>query len=99
MIIMKTSISVVGELQCQLGEGLHWDAARNCLWGVDIQGCKVWRWALDAPDVRVWTVPQRVGWVLPIQNNSAQVLLGLQGGGGVCRCQHAGATALVATAV
>jgi xylono-1,5-lactonase len=77
---MNTSLSVVGGLQCQLGEGLHWDAARNCLWGVDIHGCKVWRWTLDAPDIQAWAVPQRVGWVLPIQGNSTQVLLGLQEG-------------------
>lgn len=77
---MNTSLAVVGGLQCQLGEGLHWDASRNCLWGVDIQGCKVWRWAMDAPDIQEWMVPQRVGWVLPIQGNSTQVLLGLQQG-------------------
>ncbi len=79
-MIMTIQITPLGEQQCQLGEGLHWDAVRHCLWGVDIHGCKVWRWSMDAPEMEEWRVPQRVGWVLPIRGNSKQVLLGLQEG-------------------
>jgi D-xylonolactonase len=65
---------------CDLGEGLHWDALRQCLWGVDVHGCTVWRWVPDEPLAHRWHVGQRVGWVLPVQGDPAQVLLGLQGG-------------------
>lgn len=77
---MAVSVKPVADVCCQLGEGLHWDAERQCLWGVDIQGCKVWCWTPDAPQAQQWSVPQRVGWVLPVQGNANQVLLGLQGG-------------------
>ena len=73
-------VNVVGNLQCQLGEGLHWDMSRQSLWGVDIHGCRVWRWKLDAPKLDEWNVGQRVGWVIPLQGHSDQVLLGLQQG-------------------
>ncbi len=77
---MAVSVKPVADVCCQLGEGLHWDAVRQCLWGVDIHGCKVWRWVPDAPQAQQWSLPQRVGWVLPVQGNANQVLLGLQGG-------------------
>ena len=73
-------VKVVGNLQCQLGEGLYWDMSRQSLWGVDIQGCRVWRWKLDDPKVDLWNVGQRVGWVIPLQGHPDQVLLGLQQG-------------------
>lgn len=66
-------------LRAQLGEGLHWDARRQRLWMVDIHGCKVMRWALDAEHVDTWSLPQRVGWVLPEPDRDS-VLLGLQEG-------------------
>ena len=82
---MAVDVATVGDIRCQLGEGLHWDAARQCLWGVDIQGCKVWRWIPNEPNALQWTMPQRVGWVLPIAGAADQVLLGLQGGvAGAC---------------
>lgn len=77
---MAVSVNPVADVRCQLGEGLHWDAVRQCLWGVDIHDCKVWCWAPDAPQAQQWAVPQRVGWVLPVQGNANQVLLGLQRG-------------------
>jgi D-xylonolactonase len=67
-------------LAWQLGEGLHWDAERQCLWGVDIHGCQVWRWAGDVAAAQAWRLPLRVGWVLPVAGRSQHVLLGLQGG-------------------
>lgn len=66
-------------LRAQLGEGLHWDARRQHLWMVDIHGRKVMRWALDAEHVDTWSLPQRVGWVLP-EPDRETVLLGLQEG-------------------
>jgi sugar lactone lactonase YvrE len=62
-----------------LGEGLHWDASRGCLWMVDIHGRRVIRWQLDAPRWDEWPVPQLVGWASPYAQEPA-LLLGLQQG-------------------
>lgn len=77
---MPLTVIPVADIRCQLGEGLHWDSVRQCLWGVDIHGHTVWRWLPGAADVQQWLVPQRVGWVMPIQKCVDRVLLGLQGG-------------------
>jgi sugar lactone lactonase YvrE len=77
---MAYEVKKVGDVQCNLGEGLHWEAQRQCLWGVDIHGCKVWRLNLDSPSAKVWHLGQRVGWVLPLAGDLHRVLLGLQGG-------------------
>jgi D-xylonolactonase len=61
-----------------LGEGLHWDVQRQCLWGVDIHGRTVWRWHEATGQVERWALDQRVGWVLP--SGKADLLLGLQAG-------------------
>jgi D-xylonolactonase len=60
-----------------LGEGLHWDAAR--LWWVDIQGQRLMRWDMSSPTWDEWTMPQRVGWVIPERGRDS-VVLGLQQG-------------------
>jgi D-xylonolactonase len=75
----------VSDVQCHLGEGLHWDDARQCLWGVDIHGCTVWRWYLDEPAASLWQVGRRVGWILPLAGAASWVLLGLQGGVALAR--------------
>lgn len=62
-----------------VGEGLHWDARRGCLWMVDIHGRRVVHWQLDAPQWNEWPVPQMVGWAIPFAGKSA-LLLGLQQG-------------------
>lgn len=77
---MKAQVVEVAGVRCHLGEGLHWDAIRHCLWGVDIHAGKVWRWGLGERPADTWSVGQRVGWVLPLAEGSPQVLLGLQGG-------------------
>ncbi len=77
---MNLDVSRVTDMQCELGEGLHWDAVRHCLWGVDTHGCTVWCWRPDEPVARVWQVGQRVGWVLPLAGGAPWLLLGLQGG-------------------
>jgi sugar lactone lactonase YvrE len=63
-----------------LGEGLHWDDVRNCLWGVDIQGQLVWRWSIGMIECDAWSVGQKVGWVIPIAGDDGHILLGLQSG-------------------
>jgi xylono-1,5-lactonase len=73
------SVRLVGNLVCQLGEGLYWDARTQYLWGVDIQGKRLWRWDLVSHSPQVWPLAQRVGWVLPTMQ-AGKLLLGLQGG-------------------
>lgn len=77
---MAIEIVPIGQLRCELGEGLHWDSGRQCLWGVDIKGQMVWRWTPCDAEASSWYVDQRVGWVLPIAGSSEHVLLGLQEG-------------------
>lgn len=73
------SVRQVGNLVCLLGEGLYWDARTQYLWGVDIQGMRLWRWNLVGPSPQVWPLAQRLGWVLPTMQ-AGKLLLGLQGG-------------------
>lgn len=77
--LMKMKATPVIELNAQLGEGLHWDAAHGVLWGVDIHGAQVWRWVLHSHTWQSWQMAQRVGWVLP-EVGSNRVLIGMQGG-------------------
>lgn len=66
-------------LGAELGEGLHWDARRSCLYAVDIHGRRLWRWTLDAGGAESWLLPQRLGWVVPCTTGD-DLLLGLQTG-------------------
>jgi D-xylonolactonase len=82
-------VTLALDVRAQLGEGLHWDAAAQYLWMVDIHGRRVLRWALDATAWDEWTVPQRVGWVIPERNRDS-MLLGLQAGFARARLGHPG---------
>jgi xylono-1,5-lactonase len=66
-------------LEAQLGEGLHWDANTQHLWGVDIHGMHLWCWDLTSTAPQTWQLAQRVCWVLPTVQ-ADKLLLGLQGG-------------------
>jgi D-xylonolactonase len=76
---MELSVSPLGTVVCQLGEGLHWDANTQRLWGVDIHGMSLWCWDLVSSTPQVWQLAHRVGWVLPTAQ-AGKMLLGLQGG-------------------
>lgn len=67
------------ELRAVLGEGLHWDARRACLWMVDIHGQRVMSWDTQSPSWQSWASPQRVGWVIPADQGDA-LIAGLQQG-------------------
>jgi xylono-1,5-lactonase len=67
------------DVQAELGEGLHWDAARGVLWMVDIHGRRLLQWDLESPTWREWRTPQRIGWAIP-RAGSDELLLGLQEG-------------------
>lgn len=66
-------------LRAQLGEGLHWDASTQRLWGVDIHNMRLWCWDLASPAPQTWQLAQRLGWMLPTAQDD-KLLLGLQGG-------------------
>lgn len=70
---------VVDGPRAQLGEGLHWDTQRGCLWMTDILGAELRRWWPGTGIWQSWQLPQRLGWVLP-HIDDGTVLLGLQGG-------------------
>lgn len=72
-------VRIALNLESQLGEGLHWDARTQRLWGVDIHGMQVWRWDLTTEVPDNWKLTQRIGWVLPTTRLD-RILLGLQGG-------------------
>lgn len=79
------SANVMLATASQLGEGLHWEAAHQRLWMVDIHGCRIMRWELGSPTWREWKTPQRVGWLLSTGRPDLQ-LAGLQGGMAWLRC-------------
>ena len=68
-------------LRLRLGEGLHWCPRAAGLWFVDILERQIFFWAADDGDSqpKVWTLPERVGWVIP-QQGTDSLLLGLQSG-------------------
>jgi xylono-1,5-lactonase len=76
---VNASVQVAISPACSLGEGLHWDGARRSLWSVDIHGRRLILWDARSPQWREWTLPQRIGWVIPECRGGA-VLLGLQEG-------------------
>lgn len=86
---MKMSSNVLLATASQLGEGLHWEAAHQRLWMVDIHGHRIIRWELGSRNWREWKTPQRVGWVLPSSRPDLQ-LAGLQGGMAWVRCPEQG---------
>jgi len=81
---IEAEFRVALQAKAILGEGLHWDDARSVLWMVDIHGRRVIAWQLDAVSAQEWTLPQRVGWVIPCARSDA-LLLGMQQGFALAR--------------
>lgn len=73
------SVEVALAIHADLGEGLHWDARRACLWLVDVHGRRLIRWDLGAPRWQEWKTPGRIGWAIP-EAGADTLLLGLQAG-------------------
>lgn len=61
-----------------LGEGPVWDAARQCLWLVDIKQRRVHRLDPATGGVETWSAPSYVGWVLPASDGT--LVAGLRAG-------------------
>jgi len=66
-------------LRASLGEGLHWDAARQLLWCVDIHGQRIVCWDTLSPTWMEWRTAERIGWVIPEYERDT-FLLGMQSG-------------------
>ena len=62
---MSMSPVCLWEVQALLGEGVLWDATRQCVWFVDIKGKRVHRCAPDGSDRRSWDAPGQVSFVVP----------------------------------
>ncbi|OYX91808.1 MAG: gluconolaconase, partial [Novosphingobium sp. 35-62-5] len=63
---------------CELGEGPVWDAARQCLWFVDIKRRSIHSFEPSSDLHEVFGVHEQVGWVLPAQGG--KLLAGLRDG-------------------
>lgn len=61
-----------------LGEGPVWDAARQCLWFVDIKQKRLLRFDPASAALEQWFAPGEIGWALPADDG--RLLCGLQGG-------------------
>lgn len=69
------------EVRHRLGEGLHWDLQSGCLWWVDVLERELWSWSTRPGDLaRTWTLPERLGWAIPVGVGDGRLLLGLQSG-------------------
>lgn len=75
MTIARVALAV----DATLGEGLHWDARRNCLWMVDIHGKRLIHWSGVGSSWDEWAMPERIGWAIPCSGSEA-LLAGLQSG-------------------
>jgi sugar lactone lactonase YvrE len=58
------------EVGATLGEGVLFDAARGCVWFVDIKGRRVHRCAPDGSDRRSWDAPGQVSFIVPASDGS-----------------------------
>ena len=63
---------------CQLGEGTVWRVADQTLYFVDIHGCEVLAFTPGNGRQQRWSLPQRVGWLVP--RRSGGWVAGLQQG-------------------
>ena len=61
-----------------LGEGPVWDAARQCLWFVDIKQRRLFRFDPASSSLDQWSAPGEIGWALP--GDDGRLLCGLQDG-------------------
>jgi xylono-1,5-lactonase len=72
-------INVAPHIRCQLGEGLLWSARDNAVYWVDILGHQLHRCSLDRREVRSWTMPEKIGWVVE-RRTQPGFIAGMQSG-------------------
>lgn len=75
---MAVKVDTVAATQCLLGEGALWDAARQCVWFVDIKSHRLWHFDPATGATQSWQAPGQIGWVVP--STGSALLAGLQDG-------------------
>ncbi|MBR0552534.1 SMP-30/gluconolactonase/LRE family protein [Stakelama marina] len=71
-------LDVAFAARATLGEGPVWDAARKCLWFVDIKQKLLHRFDPATDEHAAWHAPEQIGWVLPAEDG--RLVAGLKGG-------------------
>ena len=71
--------SVAWPARMDLGEGAMWHAASERFFCVDIHGCTIYAWSPTTQEVQSWTLPERVGWIIP-RTDGDGFMVGLQSG-------------------
>jgi len=74
----SSTLRVLSDHRCLLGEGPWWSVDQDRLYWVDITGRAVHRAALDGTAYRTWHVPSDVGFLVPQSGNEA--VMGLRDG-------------------
>lgn len=69
---------LVLDSRCELGEGPVWDAARRCVWFVDIKGRRLHRYGVADGRKDSWATPDQTGFALPADDGS--LICGVRGG-------------------
>lgn len=75
---MSGEAELIWDVQAELGEGPVWDAARACVWFVDIKGRKLHRYDPTDGAKRSWDTPDQTGFALPAEDGS--LVCGVRGG-------------------
>lgn len=65
-------------VQATLGEGPVWDRRAGALWFVDLEACRIHRFAPATGEISTWPTPAKVGWVFPSRRGG--LLVGLADG-------------------
>jgi sugar lactone lactonase YvrE len=75
---MSGTPELLWDVRAELGEGPVWDAARRCVWFVDIKGRKLHRYGVDDGARASWDTPDQTGFALPAEDGS--LVCGVRGG-------------------
>lgn len=75
---VTATVKRVLELGCTLGEGPVWDAARECLWFVDIKARRIHNFEPTTGRHESFAVHEQVGWVVPAAGG--KLLAGMKDG-------------------
>jgi xylono-1,5-lactonase len=74
---MRIEPACLWEAGAVLGEGVLWHAPSASVYFVDIKGQRIFRYAADGGQQRVWSAPRQVGFIVPAERGG--LLCGLQG--------------------
>ena len=75
----KIEVKVAIQINCKLGEGLHWDSDRNAFWFVDILNHTIYFYNISTHELKKRVLNEPVGWAIPIVNSN-MILIGLKSG-------------------